>query len=112
MSTTTQKLRQKETFEPVLHRAATDPVFRERLLCNPENAIEEELGIEVPSSFTIRFVEKADHVDAQFTVPDLISDDGISLSEDELQAVAGGSGQNERRWCCDCSDSNEEETIT
>lgn len=78
-----------ELFEKILTHAATDPVFRARLIADPEDAITEEIGFTPPTDYVVRFIEKPAGVDQLVVLPDLIQADA-ELSEEELEAVAGG----------------------
>jgi hypothetical protein len=73
----------------VTARAAVDRAYRQRLLSSPREALAEVAGMQVPKSFTVKFVEKDPSVDAMFVLPDLIDPNG-ELSAEELEAVAGG----------------------
>ncbi len=70
-------------------RAAIDREFRQRLLSNPNDALTEVTGVNVPAAFKVKFVEKDPSVDAMFVLPDLLDPNG-ELSAEELEAVAGG----------------------
>src|SRR6056297_3668031 len=70
-----------------LARSAIDPEFRSRLLDTPNDALA-EMGVEVPASFDLAFVENT--VDATHVLPDFVGSDHVELNDDELEAVAGG----------------------
>ena len=76
----------RSRWQPVLSRAAVDPVFRSGLLDEPRGTLRDVLGIELPPGFTVRFVERGAELDV--LLPD--SGPGEELSEEELDAVAGG----------------------
>lgn len=76
----------RSRWQPVLSRAAGDPVFRRGLLEEPRGTLRDVLGIELPPGFTVRFVERGAELDV--LLPD--SDPGEELSEEDLDAVAGG----------------------
>lgn len=78
----TQKLQE------LLARSATDPAFRQKLLAEPRAAIAEFTGQPVDESLDIVFIEN--QADATVVLPDFI-DSEAELSEEELEAVAGGS---------------------
>ena len=78
----------KETYQSMLARSATDLDFRQRLLADPAAAVAEFTGREVPDAFNVSFIEN--RADATIVLPDYI-DPSAELSEDELEAVAGGS---------------------
>ena len=77
----------REEFNKVLARSATDAGFRTRLLADPREALAEALGREVPATFDIAFVENT--AGATVVLPDFVDPDA-ELSEDDLEAVAGG----------------------
>jgi hypothetical protein len=73
--------------QEVLARSATDAEFRRKLLTAPRAALSEFSGREVPESLNIAFIENT--VDATIVLPDAV-DPEAELSEQELEAVAGG----------------------
>jgi hypothetical protein len=79
--------RGSEKLNQILSRSATDSAFRQKLLTDPRAAIAEFAGKPV-ADLPIVFVENT--ADATFVLPDAI-DPAMQLSEEELQAVAGGS---------------------
>jgi len=70
-------------------RAATDQVFRKRLLTQPEQAIYDAFGVRLPSSHRLRFIEKPADVDTLIVLPDL-ENGQVELDDDQLDAAAGG----------------------
>jgi hypothetical protein len=80
----------EQLLQRVTERGATDPEFRAQLLADPKAAIHETFGVRVPHGFRIRFIEKGSDVDALVVLPDLPTTG--ELSEDLLDAVAGGVG--------------------
>lgn len=76
--------------EAALHRAAYDRTFREKLLASPAEAIAEAFGAPVPAAAHLRFVEHGPAGDSTYVLPPLASDDE-ELSDEELDAAAGGS---------------------
>ena len=80
----------QQEMRQILARSTTDLDFREQLLSNPRKAIAEHTGqdlSDLPETFELVFVEN--EADATIVLPDVVSYDD-ELSEDELQAVAGG----------------------
>jgi hypothetical protein len=77
----------EEILRGVLARSATDTQFRQQLLTDPRTAFAEYTGREMPATFNIVFVEN--QADATIVLPDPI-DTEAELSEQELEAVAGG----------------------
>jgi hypothetical protein len=79
----------QEALEQILTRAAVDLDFRKALLVDPRKAILDGLGVRIPASFRVKFVEREKTVDALIVLPDLQRLDG-ELEDDDLDAVAGG----------------------
>ena len=80
----------QESYKELLARAATDMEFREKLKTNPHEAIEEWSGEALPESYRnidFRFVENEG--DVTVVLPDPVNHEA-ELSEEELEAVAGG----------------------
>jgi hypothetical protein len=80
--------RGSEKMNRLLSRSAADAAFRQKLLTNPRAAIAEFTGKPAPEPFNVVFVENT--ADATFVLPDPI-DAAVAVSDDELEAVAGGS---------------------
>lgn len=76
----------RSRWEPVLARARSDPAFRRGLLDEPRGTLRTVLGIELPPGFAVRFVEEGGEI--RVLLPD--PEPGEELSEEELEAVAGG----------------------
>lgn len=96
-----EQLQEEETgeFSSLMIRSIEDNAFRQELLSQPNAAIERELGITLPEGTDIRVVAQDSNV--RYLVlpwrPDLLEDN--ELSEEALEAVAGGG------WCIICSGS-------
>lgn len=69
-------------------RAAFDREFRSALLDDPRRAVREALGIELPPTLRLRFVEKPGDVDLLVVLPDVVEE--APLSQAELERTAGG----------------------
>ena len=70
----------------IVGKATGDADFRARLLGDPKGAIEQELGVTIPASMSIEVHEE------RGTTAHLVLPPASKLSEDDLQAVAGGIG--------------------
>ena len=81
-----------ETYLRVRNLAAKDKNFRADLLANPIEAISRLVGEKLPENYSIKVIESDPAYSATFVLPLMLSD---GLSDDELAAVAGGSGCSE-----------------
>ncbi len=88
---------QQEALEQILTRAAVDLEFRKALLVDPRKAILDGLGVRIPASFRVKFIERGKDVDALIVLPDLQRQDG-ELDYCDLEAVAGGSDTDPPTW--------------
>jgi len=89
MSWTQEKA--QETLLQVQKKAESDAAFREKLKTNPNAAIEEIAGIQVPAGFKINIVD-ANDADLTIALPKTKSDE---LSDADLESVAGGKSAGE-----------------
>jgi hypothetical protein len=80
----------QEQWQGMLSRSATDAAFRSKLLTDPRAAIAEHTGrsIEQVPALNVVFIENK--ADATIVLPEPVSS-ATELSEQELEAVAGGS---------------------
>ena len=74
----------------LVERSLQDEDFRQRLLDDPRGTLEQELGRGLPEGVQVRAVEESE--DTIYLVPPSASPvgEGGSLSDRELEAVAGG----------------------
>jgi hypothetical protein len=79
---------QSRLLSEILARGAGEPEFRARLLNDPAAVLRDEFGMQIPPSYRVQFIEKADGVDALIVLPDPEASD--ELSDAELEDVAGG----------------------
>ncbi len=70
----------------MLSRSATDHAFRQRLIAQPRETLQEATGGDI-GDLDLRFVENT--ADATIVLPDYI-DPEAELQESELEAIAGG----------------------
>lgn len=87
----------QKLLDDIMRRAAEDADFRRFLLADPKEAIYQSFGVRVPLNFRIRFIEKGNDVDALVVLPDAVRPDN-ELSDDDLDAVAGGTGNPPPTW--------------
>jgi hypothetical protein len=83
--------KEEQALQAVLERSTVDQDFRRQLLVDPRRAIQEGFGVSIPATFNVKFVEKAQGVDALVVLPDFRRPDG-ELSDGDLESVSGGRG--------------------
>jgi hypothetical protein len=80
---------ERRALDSIVARATVDRAFRQKLLADPRRAIRDALGLNIPSHFRIKFIERGPELDALVVLPDF-REGTEELSEDELEAVSGG----------------------
>jgi hypothetical protein len=79
-------------FEALMERAARDATFRRTLRADPRGTLKRELGMPVPGEVEIEVVEET-ATRAYLVLPVAQPPkDGQELSDEQLGAVAGGTG--------------------
>jgi len=80
-----------EVEDRLTSRAMNDPAFRQQLLDDPQSAVREELGVQLPSEVTIKVLEETPDTLYLVIPASLEAAPSGELSDAELGAVAGGS---------------------
>ena len=70
--------------ERLIEKAAEDETFRARLLADPQNAVQDELGVKIPDGFTLMVHEEA------ADTSHLVLPPSSQLDEAALEQAAGG----------------------
>ena len=86
MDTNTETMTVGAMRERLIEKATADETFRARLLADPKNAVQDELGVQVPDGFTIEVHEEA------ADTSHLVLPPSTQLDEAELNQAAGGAG--------------------
>ena len=77
----------------IVQRSLQDEEFRQRLLDDPKGTLEQELGSALPQGFEVRVVEEsAETIYLVLPSASALGEGGGELSEEDLEAVAGGVG--------------------
>ena len=101
----------------LIQRSFQDESFRQRILQDPRSAVEEELGARLPQGINVRAVEETP--DTIYVVLPSRSRSGQTgeLSDQDLDAVAGGGGtwetcgQELTCWCVTTTTCNNAHTV-
>lgn len=80
---------ERELQEQIIERAQGDPAFREQLKSDPNAAIKEVTGVELPAGLVVTVLEDTPST-LHLVLP--ASGSGAALSDAELEQVAGGAG--------------------
>jgi len=89
----------KPEFGKIVAKAWRDPAFKAELIANPAAALKAE-GIDVPAGMTVTVVENTDKL-FHLVLPPVQTDE---LSDEALDAVAGGNGsgdflgRSDKKW--------------
>lgn len=81
----------KEVQDHIVSKAAGDDAFRDSLISNPRGAIEKELGVAIPDSFTIHVHEDSLTTSNLVLPPKNVP---VEMTEKELAGVVGGTACN------------------
>jgi hypothetical protein len=73
----------------LIDRAMKDAAFREELVRDPKAVFARELGISVPDSIHVQVLEESSTT-VYLVLPQAPASAGTELSDQELEAVAGG----------------------
>jgi hypothetical protein len=73
----------------LIDRAMKDEGFRQALVHDPKSVFERELGIRVPENLTVEVLEESPTT-VYLVLPRPLANAGVELSDEELQAAAGG----------------------
>ena len=80
--------------ESVIREAWKDSAFKNNLIQNPINTIENFIGhpINLPQGKTIAFVDQTDSSTIYINIPAETNSEDMELSEEQLDVISGGIG--------------------
>lgn len=76
-----------EVEQKLIKKALQDPNYRQQIKANPKSVLSQELGVEIPGNITIEVVEETPTKLYIVLPAEPVEEE---LSEEELEAVAGG----------------------
>jgi hypothetical protein len=86
----------------IIARAVKDPAFRKQLVADPKGTLEKEFGVKLPASVKVQVHEEQDDV-RHIVLPGAPKKQSVELSDDQLEAAAGG--MRSEQCCCTCGSS-------
>ncbi len=89
----------------LIDRAMKDELFREELVRDPKGVFARELDINVPASLTVEVLEEGPAT-VYLVLPQLPANVGMELSDQELEAVAGGGWSASTAECGSCAETD------
>ncbi len=83
----------------IIQRSLEDDAFRQRLLEDPKAAVEQELGARLPEEVRVVTVEEsADTIYLVLPSTPMAGAEGVELSDQDLESVAGGADTSGGPW--------------
>ncbi len=89
MNEQTQPQTRKEIEAHIIAKAWKDEAYKQELLSNPKAVIEREFNIQLPAQINVQVMEEKP-TSLYFVVPMRPEIAGQEISEEQLQAIAGG----------------------
>lgn len=86
---------EQEILQSIVQKAWNDPVFKQNLIANAKQTIESFLGrpMTIPAGKNIAVVDQSNASTIFINIPAEPNMDDMELNEDQLDIVAGGTGQ-------------------
>ena len=90
MSEQTPQRTRKDIEAQIIAQAWKDEAYKKELFSNPKAVIEREFGVQLPAEVSLKVMEE-NPTNLYFVLPMRPDLSGAELSEEQLEAVAGGS---------------------
>ena len=88
-----------EVERSIVEKATSDSAFRQQLVSDPRGTLESELGVSLPAGVDVTVVEETPS-SYYLVLPPAGVTPGSELSDQDLGAVAGGSGNSWNDTTC------------
>lgn len=79
----------KDVEAQIIVQAWKDEAYRQELLNNPKKVVEQEFGVQLPEGITVHVMEE-NASNLYFVIPARPNLEDTELSDEQLEAVAGG----------------------
>ena len=89
--------------QQLIERSSRDPHFREQLKQDPRGTVARDFGVEIPQHITVEVVEETPSK-VYLVLPPAPAQSGGELTDQELEAVAGGGWTEQGAGCNSESD--------
>ncbi len=100
METTTAQNKGQELLNSLITKAWEDTDFKERLIANPKEEIQKITGKEISGNKEVLVIDQTNPDHIYINIPAKPDLDDVELTEDQLEAVSGGT-QNPLEWLYD-----------
>jgi hypothetical protein len=89
MNEQTSQRTRKDIEAHIISQAWKDEAYKQELFSNPKAVIEREFGVQLPTEVSVRVMEE-NSTNLYFVLPMHPDLSGAELSDEQLEAVAGG----------------------
>lgn len=91
MELSTQQKVAQEKMESVIRKCWEDEAFKQEFVANPIHTLEEMgVSLNLPSGTTFKVVDQSEASVVHFNIPPKQNFDNLELTDEQLEAVAGG----------------------
>jgi Nitrile hydratase, alpha chain len=90
MSEQTPQKTRRDVETHIIAQAWKDETYKQELLSNPKAVFEREFGVQMPAEANVRVLEE-NSTNLYFVLPKRPNLSGADLSDEQLEAIAGGS---------------------
>ena len=84
-----QRKTRKDIETQIIAQAWKDDAYKQEILSNPKTVVEREFGVQLPDELNVHVMEE-NSTNLYFVLPARPNLSNAELSEDQLEAIAGG----------------------